>query len=103
MQDCRAAYLALKHSFECMNPELNPFSIHRPAICRQALAASAATEQLYADLRKVSHAKWTSDSAWPGWASIAAVKVVGIGSVGTTCFVLLFMAGEGDSLFPQVK
>jgi len=33
----------------------------------------------------------------------AAIKVVGIGSVGTTCFVLLFMAGEGDPLFLQVK
>jgi uncharacterized protein (DUF2252 family) len=33
----------------------------------------------------------------------AAVKVVGIGSVGTYCFVLLFMAGEGDPLFLQVK
>ena len=75
MQDCRAAYLALKHSFECMNPELNSFSIHRLAICRQALAASVATEALYADLRKVSHAKWTSDSAWPSWASIAALRI----------------------------
>jgi uncharacterized protein (DUF2252 family) len=33
----------------------------------------------------------------------AAVKVVGVGSVGTRCFVLLFMAGEGDPLFLQVK
>ena len=33
----------------------------------------------------------------------AAVKVVGVGSVGTFCFVLLFMAGEGDPLFLQVK
>ncbi len=33
----------------------------------------------------------------------AAIKVVGIGSVGTTCVVLLFMAGEGDPLFLQVK
>jgi uncharacterized protein (DUF2252 family) len=33
----------------------------------------------------------------------AAVKVVGIGSVGTSCWVLLFMAGEGDPLFLQVK
>jgi uncharacterized protein (DUF2252 family) len=33
----------------------------------------------------------------------AAVKVVGIGSVGTYCFVLLFMASEGDPLFLQVK
>ncbi len=33
----------------------------------------------------------------------AAVKVVGVGSVGTQCWVLLFMAGEGDSLFLQVK
>jgi uncharacterized protein (DUF2252 family) len=33
----------------------------------------------------------------------AAVKVVGIGSVGTSCWVLLFMAGENDPLFLQVK
>jgi uncharacterized protein (DUF2252 family) len=33
----------------------------------------------------------------------AAVKVVGVGSVGTLCWVFLFMAGEGDPLFLQVK
>jgi uncharacterized protein (DUF2252 family) len=33
----------------------------------------------------------------------AAIKVVGIGSVGTQCWVLLFMAREGDPLFLQVK
>jgi uncharacterized protein (DUF2252 family) len=33
----------------------------------------------------------------------AAIKVVGIGSVGTSCWVLLFMTGEGDPLFLQVK
>jgi uncharacterized protein (DUF2252 family) len=33
----------------------------------------------------------------------AAIKVVGVGSVGTLCFVLLYMAGEGDPLFLQVK
>ncbi len=33
----------------------------------------------------------------------AAIKVVGIGSVGTVCWVLLLMAGEGDPLFLQVK
>jgi len=33
----------------------------------------------------------------------AAYKVVGIGSVGTRCWVLLFMAGEDDPLFLQVK
>jgi hypothetical protein len=33
----------------------------------------------------------------------AALKVVGIGSVGTQCWVLLFMAGEGDPLFLQIK
>jgi uncharacterized protein (DUF2252 family) len=33
----------------------------------------------------------------------AAIKVVGIGSVGTNCWVLLFMAGQGDPLFLQVK
>jgi uncharacterized protein (DUF2252 family) len=33
----------------------------------------------------------------------AAIKVVGVGSVGTMCWVLLFMAGESDPLFLQVK
>jgi uncharacterized protein (DUF2252 family) len=33
----------------------------------------------------------------------AAMKVVGVGSVGTACFVILFMAGEDDPLFLQVK
>ena len=33
----------------------------------------------------------------------AAIKVVGVGSVGTNCWVLLLMAGEGDPLFLQVK
>jgi uncharacterized protein (DUF2252 family) len=33
----------------------------------------------------------------------AAIKVVGIGSVGTVCWVFLLMAGEGDPLFLQVK
>jgi uncharacterized protein (DUF2252 family) len=33
----------------------------------------------------------------------AAIKVVGIGSVGTRCWVILFMAGAGDPLFLQVK
>lgn len=32
-----------------------------------------------------------------------AVKVVGVGSVGTRCFVMLLMAGENDPLFLQVK
>jgi uncharacterized protein (DUF2252 family) len=32
-----------------------------------------------------------------------AMKVVGIGSVGTSCWVLLFTAGESDPLFLQVK
>ncbi len=32
-----------------------------------------------------------------------AIKVVGIGSVGTRCWVLLLMAGEGDPLFLQIK
>ena len=32
-----------------------------------------------------------------------AIKVVGIGSVGTACFVMLLMAGEHDPLFLQVK
>jgi uncharacterized protein (DUF2252 family) len=33
----------------------------------------------------------------------AAMKVVGIGSVGTSCAVILLMASEGDPLFLQVK
>jgi uncharacterized protein (DUF2252 family) len=33
----------------------------------------------------------------------AAIKVVGIGSVGTACFVLLFTAGDSDPLFLQFK
>jgi uncharacterized protein (DUF2252 family) len=32
-----------------------------------------------------------------------AIKVVGIGSVGTACWVFLLMAGEDDPLFLQVK
>ena len=33
----------------------------------------------------------------------AAIKVVGIGSVGTSCWVFLFMAAEDDPLFLQIK
>ncbi len=33
----------------------------------------------------------------------AAIKIVGIGSVGTHCWVLLFMAGHDDPLFLQIK
>jgi hypothetical protein len=33
----------------------------------------------------------------------AAVKVVGIGSVGTACWILLLMDGNGEPLFLQVK
>jgi uncharacterized protein (DUF2252 family) len=33
----------------------------------------------------------------------AAIKVVGIGSVGTTCSIILLMAGQNDPLFLQVK
>jgi len=32
-----------------------------------------------------------------------AIKVVGVGSVGTLCWVFLLVAGEGDPLFIQVK
>src|SRR5262249_21158526 len=32
-----------------------------------------------------------------------AIKVVGVGSVGTRCFIMLLMAGENDPLFLQVK
>jgi uncharacterized protein (DUF2252 family) len=35
--------------------------------------------------------------------SDVAIKVIGIGSVGTSCWVLLFTAGEGDPLFLQLK
>jgi uncharacterized protein (DUF2252 family) len=33
----------------------------------------------------------------------AAIKVVGVGSVGTLCWVLLLMTNDGDTLFLQVK
>ena len=33
----------------------------------------------------------------------AALKVVGVGSVGTTCGVALFLAADGDPLFLQIK
>lgn len=33
----------------------------------------------------------------------AAIKVVGVGSVGTACMVMLFMAADNDPLFLQVK
>ena len=33
----------------------------------------------------------------------AAIKVVGVGSVGTACFVLLFMAGGEEPLLLQIK
>ena len=33
----------------------------------------------------------------------AAVKVVGVGSVGTACWMMLFVAGGGDPLILQVK
>jgi uncharacterized protein (DUF2252 family) len=32
-----------------------------------------------------------------------ALKVVGVGSVGTLCLIALYMAGDGDPLFLQVK
>jgi hypothetical protein len=32
-----------------------------------------------------------------------AIKVVGVGSVGTACWVMLLMTGDGDFLFLQVK
>ena len=32
-----------------------------------------------------------------------AVKVVGVGSVGTVCAVMLMMAGDNDPLFLQIK
>jgi uncharacterized protein (DUF2252 family) len=32
-----------------------------------------------------------------------AIKVVGIGSVGTACWVALFMSGQDDALFLQIK
>jgi uncharacterized protein (DUF2252 family) len=33
----------------------------------------------------------------------AALKVVGVGSVGTVCWIGLLMSGDGDPLFLQVK
>jgi uncharacterized protein (DUF2252 family) len=33
----------------------------------------------------------------------AAIKVVGVGSVGTRCYLALFLAGDDDPLFLQVK
>jgi uncharacterized protein (DUF2252 family) len=33
----------------------------------------------------------------------AAIKVVGVGSVGTSCWVLLLMTPDGDTLFLQIK
>ena len=33
----------------------------------------------------------------------AAIKVVGVGSVGTACWVVLFMSGDGEPLILQVK
>jgi uncharacterized protein (DUF2252 family) len=33
----------------------------------------------------------------------SAIKVVGVGSVGTRCYLALFLAGESDPLFLQVK
>jgi uncharacterized protein (DUF2252 family) len=33
----------------------------------------------------------------------AAIKVVGVGSVGTVCWVFLFTAGDGNPLFLQIK
>ena len=32
-----------------------------------------------------------------------AVKVVGVGSVGTACLIALFMAADDDALFLQIK
>jgi hypothetical protein len=39
------------------------------------------------------------------WSELrdAAIKVVGVGSVGTFCFALLYMAGDRDPLFLQVR
>ena len=50
-------YLALEHSLKGMNAELNFSFIHRLVICDETLAASITTETLYAELRKVLHAK----------------------------------------------
>ncbi len=51
------------------------------------------------------------DSLWPSTRALLdrfelrdiAIKVVGVGSVGTRCYVILLMAGEKDPLFLQVK
>jgi len=47
----------------------------------------------------------------PGYGSLlnrfsikdVAIKVVGVGSVGTACWVILFMTGDGEPLFLQAK
>jgi hypothetical protein len=56
LPDSCAAYAALKHSFESMNPELNPSFVHRMSACQKAVAASVATIALYAAYRMLSHA-----------------------------------------------
>ncbi len=56
LQNRCVAYLALEHSLKCMNAELNFFSIHRLVIRDDTLGDSI-TETLYAELKKVSHAK----------------------------------------------
>ena len=67
-----------------------PGEVHK--VVRDALAAYSAT--LHSSYRSLLERYQLRD---------AAIKVVGIGSVGTMCWVLLFTAGEGDPLFLQVK
>jgi uncharacterized protein (DUF2252 family) len=69
---------------------------HRPGVIHEALLESIARYR---------------DTLPPSTQSLldryeikdAAMKVVGVGSVGTFCCVVLFMAGESDPLFLQVK
>ncbi len=69
---------------------------HPPGEVQKALLASFAKyrETLVASTRSLLDRYEIRD---------AAIKVVGIGSVGTACWVLLLMATEGDPLFLQVK
>lgn len=73
--------------------QIGLFEHHRTRAERYAMGKS---------LRKAcprsSHAAWKPPAGRPD-----PVKVVGVGSVGTRCWVLLLMAGNHDPLFLQVK
>lgn len=69
---------------------------HRPGVIRKGLLESLARYR---------------DTLSPAIQSLldryeikdCAIKVVGVGSVGTMCAVILLMAGKGDPLFLQIK